>query len=146
VIHEVEQGIVRPMQVVEDEDERSFLGQRLQEPPPGGEGLAASVAGAEIIGIDADQRPQMPFEPRGPRRVRDDRRDGAVDLARRPRVAVRIDHARERSDDLTERPERGSLAVRQGTTLQPAPTAMAVEPTGELRHQPRLADPGDRRG
>ena len=61
-----------------------FLGQRLQEPSPGGEGLAASVAGAEIVGIDADQGPQMPFEPRDLRRLRDDRRDGAVDLARRP--------------------------------------------------------------
>jgi hypothetical protein len=85
----------------------------------------------------------MPFQPRGLRRVWDDRRDGAVDLARRPLVAVRIEHARERSHDLTERPERGSLAVRQGTTLQPAPIAMAVERAGELRHQPRLADPRD---
>ena len=72
------------MQVVEHEDERLFLGQRLQEPSPGGEGLAASVAGAEIVGIDADQGPQMPFQPRDLRRLRDDRRDGAVDLARRP--------------------------------------------------------------
>jgi hypothetical protein len=114
VIHEVQQCVVRPMQVVDDEDERLFLRQRLQEPPPGGEGLATSVAGAEIVGIDADQRPLMPFDPRGLRRLRDDRRDGAVDLARRPLVAVRVEHARERSHDLTERPERGSLAVRQG--------------------------------
>jgi hypothetical protein len=84
----------------------------------------------------------MPYQPRRLRRLRNDRRDGAVDLTRRLLVTVRIDHAREPSHDLAERPERGSLAVRQGTTLQPAPIAMAVELAGELRHQPRLADPG----
>jgi hypothetical protein len=85
----------------------------------------------------------MPFEPRGLRRVWDDRRDGVVDLARRPLVVVRIEHGRERSHDFTERPERGPLAVRPGTTLQPAPVARAAELAGELRYQPRLADPGN---
>jgi hypothetical protein len=77
------------------------------------------------------------------RRLRDDRRDGAVDLARGPLVAVRVEHARERAHDLAEHPERGALAVRQGTTLQSAPIATAVEVAGQLRHQPRLADSGD---
>ena len=40
VVHEVEQALVRPLEVLEDEDQRAPLRKRLEEAPPGGERLA----------------------------------------------------------------------------------------------------------
>src|SRR5262249_56310209 len=43
VIDEVQQVVVRPVQVLEDEYERPFVRKALEEPPPGGERLVALV-------------------------------------------------------------------------------------------------------
>jgi hypothetical protein len=39
MIDEVEQALVRPVQVLEDEDERAPVGESLEEAAPGGEAL-----------------------------------------------------------------------------------------------------------
>ena len=44
VVDEVEQAVVGPVQILEDEDERALLGERLEEPPPGRERLRLPVA------------------------------------------------------------------------------------------------------
>ena len=44
VVDEVEQALVRPVQVLEDENERAALGDGLEEPPPGGERLRSTIA------------------------------------------------------------------------------------------------------
>ena len=43
MVDEVEQAVVGEVQVLEDEHERTLLGERLEEAPPGGERLAAPV-------------------------------------------------------------------------------------------------------
>ena len=44
VVDEVEQALVGPVQVFEDEHERPLLGERLEEAPPGRERLGPMVA------------------------------------------------------------------------------------------------------
>ena len=44
VVDEVEQAVVGPVQILEDEHERALLGERLEEAAPGGERLVAAVA------------------------------------------------------------------------------------------------------
>lgn len=43
MVDEVKQSIVGPLRVLEDEDERTMVGQSLEKPPPGGEGLVPVV-------------------------------------------------------------------------------------------------------
>ena len=58
MVDEVEQVVVGPVQVLEDEHERALLGEGLEEPSPGGEALRA-VAARLTLGGEADQRPQV---------------------------------------------------------------------------------------
>jgi hypothetical protein len=68
------------VQVLEDEHERVLLGQRLEEPAPGPEGLAAMVA--RVLGrpTEPDQRPEVLQDPPGLRLVVDDRGHGNAEL------------------------------------------------------------------
>ncbi len=49
VVDEVEQTVVGPVQVLEHQHQRPLLGKGLQEPPPGGERLAAPVAAGHAL-------------------------------------------------------------------------------------------------
>ena len=62
VIHEVEESVVGPVQGPENEYERVLLRKRLEEPPPCRECLTAAVP-ARVVHCEADERPQMGFEP-----------------------------------------------------------------------------------
>ena len=44
VVDEVEQVVVGPVQILEDEHQRPTLGERLEEAAPGGESLVAAIA------------------------------------------------------------------------------------------------------
>ena len=48
MVDEVEQAVVCPVEVLEDEDERVLLGERFEEPPPGRERLGLAV-GADVL-------------------------------------------------------------------------------------------------
>ena len=63
VVDEVEQPVVGPVQILEDEHERALLGERLEEAAPGGEGLVAAVAGRSILRVEPDERPQVLARP-----------------------------------------------------------------------------------
>ena len=54
MVDEVEQALVRPVEVLEDEHERVELGQALEEPPPGGEALGPAITGVALG--EAEQR------------------------------------------------------------------------------------------
>ena len=64
MVDEVEQVVVRPVQVLDDEDDRTLLGQLLEELAPGGECLCPTVADAELGRAEADERPQVFLEAR----------------------------------------------------------------------------------
>ena len=93
---------------------------RLEEAPPGGEGLA-SGRGVAARCVRADQRREPACEPvasAAPRRPARPRR------ASRPRPrAVGLEDARLGLDDLAERPERDPVAVGQAPALPPATRA-----------------------
>jgi hypothetical protein len=63
VIHEIEQAVVRPMQVLEHEHERPLPGKGLEVAAPGGERLATVVTAQLDAGLEPDQRAQVPLDP-----------------------------------------------------------------------------------
>ena len=57
MIDEVEQALVGPVEILEDEDEWPRLGHELEEPAPRRKGFAAPVGAAELArGIPANER------------------------------------------------------------------------------------------
>ncbi len=64
VVDEVEQALVGPVEVLEDEHERPLVGETLEEPPPRGESLVPAIAAAEVRAGEADQRSQVGDDPR----------------------------------------------------------------------------------
>jgi len=49
MVDEVEQAVVGPVDILEEEDQRALLCQRLEQRPPGGEVLRAPVASGRGI-------------------------------------------------------------------------------------------------
>ena len=144
VVDEVEKGIVCPVQVLEHEDERPLLGERLEEAPPSGEGLV---------------RPLGPVSP-GVSRPTSSRRwpssqcasagsataaaTASRSLCLGPLGIVGLEHARLRLHHLAERPQAHSFAVRQRAALPPQrQLRLMVDPLEELPDEAALADPGD---
>ena len=67
VVDEVEQVVVGPVQVLEDQHQRPLLGELLEEAPPRGEGLVPHVAAALGAAGEPDERPQVRLAPTGRR-------------------------------------------------------------------------------
>ena len=63
LVDEVEQALVRPVQVLDDEHERPLLGERLEEAAPGGEGLATSVAPELALAAEPDEGEEVRLDP-----------------------------------------------------------------------------------
>ena len=85
VVDEVEQRVVGPVQVLEDEDERALVGDRLEEAAPGREGLVAAVARC-LVGVEPGERAQAPLDPCGVGRIVDESLDRLAKLLPRPRL------------------------------------------------------------
>ena len=135
VVEEEQQGLVGPVQVLEDEDQRTLGGKSLDEGGPGGEVLLARGFG----GVEADESAEPQAQPLLVGPIRGDRRefDG-----RRPLV-VRLEHPGVRLDDLAERGERHAVAIRQAAALAPCrEVGEAVDVGEQFRDQPGLADAG----
>src|SRR5205823_381950 len=64
LVDEVEEIVVRPVQVLEDEDERALLRKCLEEPSPGPEALAPPIATELALRTEPDERPELRFDPR----------------------------------------------------------------------------------
>ncbi len=52
------------MEILDDENERSLVGEPLEEPTPGSEGLSPPVATELALGALADEREQLRLDPR----------------------------------------------------------------------------------
>jgi hypothetical protein len=78
VVDEVEQDVVGPVQILEDEHERPVLGECLEEPPPCGEGLVAAIAARVGLARDADERAQVALDPGGAFGIGNEIRDHLV--------------------------------------------------------------------
>jgi hypothetical protein len=80
VIDEVEESFVSPVEVLEDEYERSLLCERLHEAPPRGEALGARVRSPAPALAEAEERSQVVDDPSGLGRVLNRRRDSGAQL------------------------------------------------------------------
>ena len=80
VVHEVEEHVVGPVQVLEDENERSLVGDRLEQAAPGGKRLVAPVACPRIVGLEPDERAYIALDPAGVGRIVDEPLHGLTEL------------------------------------------------------------------
>ena len=141
VVDEVEQALVRPVEVLEQEHGRSLLRDCLEEPAPGREVLGV-IRAVVARPRKADKRAQVRLDPAGVLLARDEIENlspqRAFDLARR----IGLQDARLCLDHLRERPEGHPLAVRETAASAPRDELGVVLDDGrELEDEPRLADP-----
>ncbi len=144
VVDEVEQRVVRPVQIFEDEDERTLLGEHLEQPAPGCECLELAVA-ARLIRLagDARERAQVRCNPPPLLLVGQQLVDHRRELRRGGRPVVVFEDASLRLHDLAERPDASTLAVGERPSLSPpVQVGIFVEDAEELGDEPALADPG----
>ena len=123
-----------------------LVGERLEEAPPGRERLVAPVAATPRLGLEADERTQVPLDPVGVGAVGDER-------ARRPRrsllaAASAPSVSRIPACAFTISPsaqKRHALAVGERAALAPEDElrVAGLDRLEELEDEPALADPGD---
>ena len=107
------------MDVFHDDDERSLLGESLEEAPPRGERLVAAVAAELCLAGEPEQAEQMRLHAglvagTGKRFF-----DNLADLRRDLCGRVLLEHAGLRLHDLAERPERDPVPIGEAATLAP---------------------------
>jgi hypothetical protein len=143
VVDEVEEAVVRPVQILEDEDERSLIGERLHETTPGGEGLVSRFRSAGMA-AQADERPQVALDPARLNGISDGVPDGETEFRLRGVGVVTLEDARVALDHLTESPEADPAAVGQGAPLAPEDdhVRIGIDERPELVDEAALAKPG----
>ncbi len=132
LVDEVEQAVVCPLEVLEDEDQRTLRGEFLEEAPPGGEGLRPSAAPELRLVLESGQRAQASGDPFCVGRVHDFLRCSA-ELFTRGRLVVRLENARLGFHDLGQRPERHAVPVCEASALSPGrELLLGVDNAGEF--------------
>ena len=143
VVQELEQAVVGPVQVLEDEDGRAALGDGVEEPSPGGRRRLrrALPAVARRARRARAARPRASAPPLPPGRAA---RPARWSFRSASSGRVGLEDPGLRLHDLAERPERDALAVGNATPLAPADQlALVLCVPEELADEPRLADAGD---
>ena len=112
LVDEIEQTVVRPVDVLEHEDERLLLSESLDEALPGCEALAALAADWPVA--VPDERLEVAHEPACLIRVVSGPVGRAAHLPPRLGRRVALEDAALGLDDLAERPEADAVAVGQG--------------------------------
>ncbi len=100
LVHEVEQALVRPVEVLEDDDERPLLGHRLEKASPGSEGRLSAVVTELRLRREADERAQLRLDPVRVARIGQDVGDSGSQLLLDLVGGVLLDDARLGLDDL----------------------------------------------
>ena len=130
------------MDVLDDQDERTLLGERLKEPAPSRERLVAAVAANLLLPGEAEKREQMRLDAPLVARPREYVLDRTVDLRRDVRRRVLFEDASLRFDDLAERPQRDPVPVREAAALPPRDElGIRLDGAIEFVHEPALSDP-----
>ena len=119
LVEEVEEALVGPVDVLDDDDERPLLGEPFEEAAPGGERLVSAIAAELRFAGEPDEREQMRLDARLVARARERVLDGLVDLRRDLLGRVLLEDAGLRLDDLAERPQRDPVAVGEAAPLAP---------------------------
>ena len=115
LVDEVEQTVVRPVEILEDEDERPLLGKRLEEAPPGCERLSRVVAARIGAGSEAGEGAEVALHPPGFLGLVQDVLDGCAKLGFGRLGVVALQDPGLRLGHLAQRPERDAVSVRQAS-------------------------------
>ena len=146
-VDELEQAVVGPVQVLEDEHGGALFAQCLEEAPPGGERFATTLAALRRCRSRA--RPagcRWPVTQSASVGIGDERRDRVRQLPGRLVCPVAFENARLRLRHLAERPEADPLAVGQAAPLAPGDQlGHLLDDLQELGHEPALADAREHR-
>ena len=144
LVEEVEEALVGPVDVLDDDDERALLGETLEEAAPGGERLVPAIASQLRFAGEAEEREEMCLDPRLVAGSGERVLHGLVDLRRDLLGRVLLEDASLRLDDLAERPQRDPVAVGEAATLAPGDELrVGVDDSMELVDEAALADAGD---
>ena len=139
VLHELEQRRAGPVHVLEDQDQRLVVRDRLEETPPSGKRFGSLGRRPGAGGARADQEGQAGLEPVPLGRIFDDGLDGRRELVGGLVWAVRFQDSRLTLDDLPQRPEGDALPVGKASALSPArPLGLPVDEGAELAYQATL--------
>ena len=142
-VHKVEQPVVRPLKILEDEHERALGRELLEEAPPGCERLDPTVSSQLGEVFESGERSKAGIDPVGVRGI-DGLRCRLPQLLGGGDIVVRLVDAGLCLDDLREGPERDPVAVREAATLAPRrELGLGVDHARELVEQAALADPGN---
>ena len=140
VVDEVEQPVVRPVQILEDENERAVLRERFEEPRASRRSTLARSPAPRAA--EADERQQV-LRPTS-------RSSSATALS----TLARASRARRRGASFSRMPACAFTISPSAQKLTPSPYGSArpcrhhtisgrrVDAREELGHEPRLADPG----
>ena len=145
MVEEIKKPVVCPMDVLEDEYERPLLRHPLEEAAPSGERLALLAVARDLrLRGDASQRPELCRDPRRLGCVRDEIRDGDLQLPFGFGRRIGLEHARLRLDHLAQRPVGDSFAVRKRAALPPiGEDAALLNGIQQLVDEPALSDSGN---
>ena len=148
LLEQVEQRVVRPVDVLDDDDRRTVRGETGEERPPRLVGLEPHLARRK------DGQPEsLVLEPEREREDRgrtcgigngsEDVLFESGDLGERSLGRIRVEHTRVRLEHLAERPVGDRLAVRQAAALQHRDAVgLRVRPREQLARQATLPDAG----
>ena len=143
LVDEVEEALVRPVQILEDENERAAFGHRLEEEAPSGKRLASAIAAELALGAQTDEREQVRLDPRYVGRVVEQVRDGRTDFLGRFRRRILLVDPGLRLDDLAECPHRDTVPVGETATLAPGDeVGVGIDHPAKLVDEAALADAG----
>ena len=142
VLNEVEQRLVSPLHVLEDEHRRVDVGQPLDEQPPRREEVIALIAAF----VEREQVRETWLDESPLIRVGKVFLDDGGELGERGQRFLVLCDSRTHPDHVGQRPVGDALAVREASPAVPVrDLSDPVEVLVELPRQPRLADPGDAR-
>ena len=113
VLDEVQQSVIGPLDVLEDEYERAPPRNRLEVVPPCGERRPPLIDARLLSVAEPDEGTQVAFDATRLCRDRHEVADGRVQLAGSGRRSVGLEHAGLGLNDLTEGPEGHALGVRR---------------------------------
>ena len=119
LVDEVEEALVCPVEVLEDEHEWPPLGHGFEEQAPRSEGLPAAIVAELALSAEADQREQVRSHPRDVGIVGQHLVHGPPNLFRSFARTILFMDAGLRLDDLAQRPQGDSIAIRQAPALPP---------------------------
>ena len=140
VLDEVEQRGVRPLEVLEDQDDRIAVGEPFEEQPPGAEQL---VAIARTTVLEPDQGCEPGLDPSSLVRLPDLLVEHRPELGHRRLAGLLLGDPALPADHLRERPVGQAVSVGRAAATEPVHVACeTVEVAAELRGQPRLPGTG----